>query len=184
MTLNEKTRASIMAARKRAVGINFEHQVDAALVWYEMRGIAAVKKTPEPMRVIRPLAGAQFVACFTSKAQVDYSGTLRGGRAVRFDAKATSRGRIERKSVSSEQEKDLNTHYDLGADCFILCSYSPTHVYRVPWTIFRDMKARLGRQFIKEDDMHACGCERISMKDGIIHIFEREERSQCRRLKE
>ena len=183
MTMSEKARSSAMHARSRAIGAAFESQINATLLWYEQQKIAAVKKTPEPMKVIRPLKGAQFVAHFTFRAQPDYTGTIRGGRAVRFDAKATGRGVIERRCVTNEQERDLDLHLSLGADCFILCSYSPTHVYRVPWIYFREMKERLGHQHVKEDEMKTLGDERISLKDGIIHIFWREEAKQCHIVK-
>ena len=176
MTMSKEARSSAMHARSRAIGAAFETHIDASLIWYEQQKIAAVKKTPEPMKVIRPLAGAQFVACFTKKAQPDYTGTIRGGRAVRFDAKATSKGRIERRSVTDEQERELNAHYALGADCFILCSYTLTHVYRVPWVNFRAMKEKLGHLYVTEEEMTRLGGERLSLKDGIIHIFAREER--------
>ena len=91
---------------------------------------------------------------------------------------------IERKSISSEQEKDLNIHERLGADCFVLCSFSPTHVYRIPWPAFRDMKTKLGRLFVKEDEVAQLGGERLSVRGGIIHIFWREEQNKCRISKE
>ena len=41
------------------------------------------------------------------------------------------------------------------------------------------MKERLGHQHVKEDEMKTLGGERLSLKDGIIHIFWREEQKEC-----
>ena len=93
------------------------------------------------------------MACFTTQAQPDYKGTLKGGRSVVFDAKHTDADRMTRSVISAEQEKELNGHLSLGAECFVLISFGFQQYFRVPWEVFRDMKEHFGRKYIKPEDL-------------------------------
>ena len=75
----------------RQKGQYFEQRLDSTFDYYRERGYAEIEKTPEPMKVIKPEGNGRFLACYTKKAQVDYKGTLKGGRTVLFEAKFTAR---------------------------------------------------------------------------------------------
>ena len=108
---------------KRA-GEHFENMIAASLEWYKDKGVAFVEKTPEPMRPLRPPnRQGQFLACYTKAGQPDFKGTLTGGRAVVFEAKHTDSDRLQRSVISSEQEKQLDRHEKLGAECFVMVSF-------------------------------------------------------------
>ena len=148
--------ARLIGMRSRAAGNYWEELIECSCANYRVQGIAEITKTPEPMR---PLSKAnekgQFLACFTKQAQPDYKGTLKGGRAVVFEAKHTDSDRMLRSVISEEQEKELNSHDKLGALCFVLVSFGLQQYFRIPWNVFRDMKEHFGRKYIKPEDLKA-----------------------------
>lgn len=138
----------------RANGVYWEAIIDAACEYYSRIGIAEIEKTPEPMRPIgSPNGKGQFLACFTKKGQPDYKGTIKGGKAVVFEAKHTDTNRMHQSVITDEQEKRLNNHFSLGADCFVLVSFGLIRYYKIPWDVFRSMKEHYGRKYITPDDI-------------------------------
>lgn len=143
----------IGGAKAHRNGETFEAIIDRACVLYEQAGVAKIEKTPEPMKPLRRLKLGQFVACFTKSAQPDYKGTLRGGRAVCFEAKHAASGRIEQQRVTPEQAEALDKHDELGAVCFVLVSFRFDNFYRVPWHVWRDMPDHFGKVSANEKDL-------------------------------
>ena len=94
-----------------------------------------------------------YLACYTKQAQPDYKGTLKGGRAVVFEAKHTDDDRIEFNRLTKEQRDDLEHHHKLGAVAFVLVSMSLTECFRVPWAVWRDMAATYGRKYMTRDEL-------------------------------
>lgn len=138
----------------RANGDYWESIIDAACEYYSRNGIAEIEKTPEPMRPIgSPNSKGQFLSCFTKKGQPDYKGTIKGGKAVVFEAKHTDTNRMHQSVITDEQEKRLNNHFSLGADCFVLVSFGLIRYYKIPWDVFRSMKEHYGRKYITPDDI-------------------------------
>ncbi len=138
----------------RANGVYWEEIIDAACEYYSRIGIAEIEKTPEPMRPIgSPNSKGQFLACFTKNGQPDYKGTIKGGKAVVFEAKHTDTNRMHQSVITDEQEKRLNNHFSLGADCFVLVSFGLIRYYKIPWDVFRSMKEHYGRKYITPDDI-------------------------------
>lgn len=138
--------------RSRHSGAAFEELVDRSCDYYEEQGIAKIEKTPEPMKVLANLGGGLFKAVFTKQAQPDYKGTLYGGQCIVFDAKHTDTDRIKRSVVTEEQEKCLDAHERMGAECYVLVSFGLRKFYKFPWKLFRDMKYHFGVKHIKEID--------------------------------
>ena len=94
-------------AVSRAQGKHFEEYIDLSLRYYEQRGEAVVEKTPEPMRPTKDLGNGKFIAYYEKAAQPDYKGTLKGGRAVVFEAKYTHSAQMEQSRVTREQAASL-----------------------------------------------------------------------------
>lgn len=92
-------RRQLIGATSRIMGQQFEDRLDQSFEFYSKAGFAHIEKTPEPMKVIKSLGNGRFEACFQKKAQPDYKGTLKGGRAVLFEAKFTASGRVEQSRV-------------------------------------------------------------------------------------
>lgn len=164
----EHYRAVANGRRSKAAGEFWESMIEATCRWYSDRGIAEIAKTPEPMHPIRRLRDGQFVAIFTKMAQPDYKGTLAGGRAVVFEAKHTDAGRLLRNAISTEQEKQLDRHMALGAECFVMISFDFQRYFKVPWVVFRDMKQHYGRKYITPEDL--IGYE-IYYSNGILNFL-------------
>ena len=166
----EKFRRQIRGAQARTAGEYFEETIEKSLRWHEDRGILKAAKTPEPMKPIRPAGKkGQFLACYTKAAQVDFCGTMKGGRSVRFEAKQTETYRFERKRLTDEQMDDLRGHQKLGALCFVILCFGFDHFYRVPWEAWENMKEIFGRLYVREDDLKRF---RIQNVGGVIKIMQ------------
>ena len=143
--------------------------IEAACQHYRLKEIAEITKTPEPMKPLsRPNSKGQFTACYTKQAQPDYKGTLKGGRAVVFEAKHTDSDRMQQSVISPEQEKQLDRHAALGAECFVMVSFGFQQFFKVPWEVFRDMKARYGRKYITPEDVQEY---RVRYIGGVLQFL-------------
>ena len=137
----------------RQKGQYFEQRLDGSFDYYRDRGYAVIEKTPEPMKVIKPEGSGRFLACYTKKAQVDYKGTIKGGRTVMFEAKFTAADRMEQSRVLQSQQDYMDRHQALGARCFVIAGFSSGMVYCVPWDIWKTMKDHFGRKYVTEADL-------------------------------
>lgn len=155
--------------RNKFAGNHFETIIESASVYYKTRGVAVIKKTPEPMKPIKDLGQGKFVAYYEKKAQPDFKGTLKGGRTVIFDAKHTDTDRIQRSVISDEQEKDLDAHEELGALCFVLVSFGFQQFYRIPWQTFKAMKQIYGRMYAKPEELEKF---KIHYTGGVLKFLE------------
>ena len=135
------------------LGQQFESIVDSACEWYLSASEADIEKTPEPLKVVKNLGNGKFLAVFTKKAQPDYKGTLKGGRSVLFDAKHTTTGQMEQSKVTPEQAAALERGSRMGATCFVLIGFDMQRFFRIPWTVWRDMKAVFGRKYVRPEEL-------------------------------
>ena len=152
MRFDVDPRKSIQGARNRAAGSFFEETILRACKHYWLSGQAAIDKTPEPMQPIQDLGGGRFIAHYTKKAQPDFQGNLLGGRSICFEAKHTSCDRIKQDAVTTEQSDVLDVKDALGAICFVLVSFGFRAFYRVPWPVWRDMRAHFGHKYMTQED--------------------------------
>lgn len=145
---------ALQGARSRAQGGRLEEQIEASCALLTETGRADISKTPEPMKpVSQPNKSGQFRAVYTKKAEPDFKGVMLGGRAVMFEAKSTGTGRLNKDRVLPEQVKKLDSYTALGAHCFIVATFDGLRVYRIPWTVWRSMKQRYGRNYVTEADI-------------------------------
>lgn len=161
---------SLRGSQSRQAGAYFENMIEASLRWYEDKGVAAVIKTPEPMKPLsKPNQRGQFLACFTKAAQPDFKGTLTGGRSVVFEAKHTESDRIEYSRLTDEQVEQLERHHKLGAAAFVLVSFGLQDFYRIPWPVWRDMKEIYGYKHIKQPELEPYRVQYIA---GVVKLLE------------
>lgn len=161
---------SLRGSQSRQAGACFENMIEASLRWYEDKGVAAVIKTPEPMKPLsKPNQRGQFLACFTKAAQPDFKGTLTGGRSVVFEAKHTESDRIEYSRLTDEQVEQLERHHNLGAAAFVLVSFGLQDFYRIPWPVWRDMKEIYGYKHIKQPELEPYRVQYIA---GVVKLLE------------
>lgn len=147
-------KASIQGRQNRAQGLAFEELVNATCEYYKQKGEAFIEKTPEPMKPIGVIDRQRgiFKAVFEKAAQPDYKGTMKGGRAVVFDAKYTETDRIQQSAVTQDQWDALDLHEAMGAWCFILVSLDWKY-YRVPWAKWKTMKEDCGHKYMNAEDL-------------------------------
>lgn len=162
---------TMLGRKSKAAGDYFEGIVSAACCFYEEKGIAVIEKTPEPMRVLQPYdrRRGQFICCFAKQAQPDFKGVLMDSTMVIFDAKHTEKERIIRDVVTEEQEKCFERYLKMGAMCFLVISIELKRFYRVPWTIFRDMKIRYGHKYMNLDELKPY---EISYRNGVLRLLD------------
>ena len=162
-------KAVLMGMRNRAAGEEWERILEASCQHYRLTGEAEIEKTPEPMKPIGPKnAKGQFLACYTKKAQPDYKGTLSGGQAVVFEAKHTDSDRLQQSAVTPDQEKRLDRHMALGAECFVMVSFGFREFFKVPWATFRSMKEHYGRKYITPVDVQEY---KVRFIGGILYFL-------------
>lgn len=142
-----------LGKRAKVMGKQFEDRLDKTFAYYDERGYAIVEKTPEPMRPTKSLGNGKFIAYFEKKAQPDYKGTLKGGRALVFEAKFTSTDRMEQSRVLPGQQEYMEKHCKLGARCYVVIGFISGEVYRLPWEVWRNMKEIFGRKYVTEGDV-------------------------------
>lgn len=167
ITLGAQDRKTI-GAISRAQGQRFEQQIEVACDYYRRIGAADIQKTPEPMKPVKPLGQGKFVAVYTTKAQADFKGTIKGGRSILFEAKTTSTGRMEQSRVTPEQQEQLEREWRMGADTYVLCHFCGKGSYRIPWSAWRRMKELFGRKHITPGDVADF---RIPEKNGILDFL-------------
>lgn len=104
-----------MGARKSVDnGKRWEAYIDTECQALRDHRQALVVKSPEPLRLLRPMGDGKFLATFTRKSYCDYQGTLAGGRAVTIEAKSTSSDRFQFSQVAKHQRYILSTVARLG----------------------------------------------------------------------
>lgn len=148
---------SLIAKKSRSDGAYFERLIDEACNLYKIKGYAYIEKTPEPMKVLKAYGSrGQFIAHFEKAAQPDYKGTLSGGRAVCFEAKCTTKDRIDKDRVTDAQTEALLTHARLGADVFVLVAFFNKVVpnyYKIPIQVWEEMKLIFGHKYLLESEI-------------------------------
>lgn len=164
--MNKSTRGYVSQGR----GAMFEQLIERCCINYRRKGIADIQKTPEPMRVIKPINRQKglFQAVFEKKAQPDFKGVLKGGQAVIFEAKHTDAASIERKRISDEQRDNFVSHAELGAECFVLVSFKAKRFYKVPWSDWENMKGVFGKVSVTEKDLVEY---EIQIKGGLLDFL-------------
>lgn len=154
----------------RQNGLSFEKKVIFSCEYYSANHIAAIEKTPEPMKIIGTDESRKglFKAVFEKKAQPDFKGTLNNGRCVLFEAKHTTSNYISKKVVLEVQSNKLNQYESLGALCFVLVSFNFENYYRIPWTVWINMENIFGKAYLKEIDIQKY---KIPHKDDFIDFL-------------
>ena len=153
---NIETERRQQGRRSKYAGERFENIISAACDYYRGENIADIEKTPEPMRPLKPYGDrrrGQYIAVFVKKAQNDYKGILNGGRCIAFEAKHTDAEKIESSAVTERQADLLENYEKMGASCFVLVSFKFEQFFRIPWSVWRDMKEIYGNKHLKRSEI-------------------------------
>ena len=141
-------------ATSRAQGAMFENIISASCDYYREQGYCYIEKTPEPFRVTQAMRNhTAFTGHFAKKAQPDFKGVLKNGRAIVIEAKHTDTKRISKDRISDTQAAALDQYAAMQAHCYVAVSFGLQSIYLIPWDIWRNMELIMGRKYITEDDI-------------------------------
>lgn len=159
MAYNHRSaQASYRGRLNRKEGAEFEKLIERSCEYYREKGIALIEKTPEPIRILTKVDNhGTFKACFIKQAQPDFKGTLKGGKAIVFDAKCTSTDKINVSVLSTEQEKDLLMHNRLGAWAGVILCYSFKTFVMMPILTFTAAREHNGHKWWTADEAERKG---------------------------
>lgn len=149
---NKVSYKSYQSHANNRAGKDFEDLILAGCEYYRRKGIAEINRVPEHFRVLRTFRDGSFLGRFTGLAQQDFSGTLRGGQSIAFEAKATQSDRIKFSVLSKEQMDKLALHHSLGAITGVCCRVKNTCGF-VPWETWSNMKQHYGRLYMTENEV-------------------------------
>jgi len=151
-----------------ARGRQFESWIDAGCRLYKIRGIALVEKTPEPFRCLKKDNRGRAIVQFIHHAQPDYKGVLINGRAIIFEAKSTTKDRIQQAILTTHQAEMLRAYWRLGAYTAV-CVDIQGHYFFVPFEVFDNMKEFFGRKYATAEDLKPWAVR----FDGAIHFLDK-----------
>ena len=141
------------AAMSNGRGRVHEQLIEGACRAYAGEGRAYILKVPEPFRVITKNRGRGIATVqFTARAQPDFVGVLKDGRAIAFEAKHTDSGRLLERAVTPTQAAALQRFADLGGAAGV-CAGIGDECFMIPWGIFSSMKERYGRLYVTAADI-------------------------------
>ncbi len=152
MNHNVNVYKSYQNKRNNAQGHFFEQVIELGCKRYAAEERANINKTPEPFRVLAKERSGIFKGRFTKRAEPDFKGTLKGGRAIVFEAKYTTTDKMKRNVLSSEQLKALKLHHKLGAVAGV-CIGIKDLFYFIPFEVWENMKEIYGRQYLTSEDI-------------------------------
>lgn len=139
--------------QNNAQGKILERLIEAACAKYAMMEEAFIEKTPEdfhPQRIDAKIGKA--TGYYKAKAQPDFKGTLKGGRAICFEAKMTTKDKINKSVITENQARCLSNHAMLGAYCGVCVLVNKTAAF-IPWEIWQTMESHFGKKHLTESDL-------------------------------
>lgn len=113
----------LTAVTQRNRGRWFERLLDQAHAHYAHEGRAQIRRQPTPTLPLReriPGGRIRLIAIPVGRADVDYRGTLAGGRAIAFDAKSTATARGWSGRIPAHQLDILRAEHRLESVCGIM----------------------------------------------------------------
>lgn len=146
-------RRQIIGRRSKASGETFERWLTNACEFYLREGWAYIEKTPEPFHITGKDTNGVVRGYYEKKGQPDYKGILCDGTGIMFEAKHTDSDRINQSVVTDKQWESLDIYERLGAHCYVMVSMGLINFYRVPWSIWKQMKELFGHKFMTEQEL-------------------------------
>ena len=150
-------------------GRGFENLLMKGCQFYQNKGEAVINKVYEPYICTKVLQNGKFIGRFLDKAEPDFKGVLKGGRAIAFEAKATSKSRIQYNVLTEKQREWLEEQADMGAVAFVAIEIKG-RFYSIPYTVWENMKGIYGKKFL----MHGDISEYEVIYDGSVRFLEYE----------
>ena len=143
---------AVQGAVSNARGRDFEDYLDRACQLYRSMGIANIEKTPEPFKCLKKNKGGRAIVQFIHHAQPDYKGVLLNGQAIIFEAKCTTKDRIQQSVLTQNQADMLRDYQRLGAYTAVCVGIQDEYFF-VPFRYFDNMGEFFGHKYATADNL-------------------------------
>lgn len=150
-------------ARQRS-GESAEKLIDSLAEAHQLAGVAVFRRRATP-KVVR---GGKAV--YVGSPGVDYTGHLKGGRALYFDVKRSQSGGFAFSAIRAVQRAELARAHDDGALAFVLVVAGQVlfgaTLHLVPWSAIAAVE-RVGRKSMSRVDLEAFRRPRVLFLEGL-----------------
>lgn len=142
--------------RKRVKsGSRFEALIEKTCERYRKEGLAIIYKNSEPLRPSGKFGkGGAISAYYQKKSVPDFTGVLKGGRAIMFEAKHVSgKPSIPFSRLQEHQERYLIDFEAMGAQSYVLIGFDMTDFYMIPIDDYLNFKANNGKKSLNKNEI-------------------------------
>ena len=142
--------------RKRVKsGSRFEALIEKACDRYRKEGLAIIYKNIEPLRPSGKFGkGGAISAYYQKKSVPDFTGVLKGGQAIMFEAKHVSgKPSIPFSRLQEHQERYLIDFEAMGAQSYVLIGFDMTDFYMIPIDDYLNFKANNGKKSLNKNEI-------------------------------
>ncbi len=151
--VQRKYKAQIIGRNSKKSGETFERWIATACKFYLNKGFAHIEKTPEPFHITGKDMNGVVRGYYEKKGQPDYKGVLCDGTGIMFEAKHTDSDRIKQSVITETQWENLDIYEKFGAHCYVMVSIGLESFFRVPWSVWKNMKELFGHKYMNETEL-------------------------------
>jgi recombination protein U len=156
-------------------GKQLEANILTANRYYDMSGLAVVVQMPTPVKILRIVRNQ--VTGVLQKSTIDFYGTIKGGRAIYFDAKETKKPSFPLSNLEEHQAEHMRKQEKVGATCFIVLEFTQEKEYfLIPFPIleaYLRAAAEGGRKSIPlKDCQERQDIFKLSTSQGYLNYLE------------
>lgn len=151
--VQRKYKAQIIGRNSKKSGETFEGWISTACKFYLNKGFAHIEKTPEPFHITGKDMNGVVRGYYEKKGQPDYKGVLCDGTGIMFEAKHTDSDRIKQSVITETQWENLDIYEKFGAHCYVMVSIGLESFFRVPWSVWKNMKELFGHKYMNETEL-------------------------------
>lgn len=136
-------------------GSRFEALIEKACERYRKEGLAIIYKNSEPLRPSGKFGkGGMISAYYKKKSVPDFTGVLKGGQAIMFEAKHVSgKPSMPFSRLQEHQERYLIDFEAMGAQSYVLIGFDMTDFYMIPIDDFLNFKANNGKKSLNKNEI-------------------------------
>lgn len=166
---------TVTALKIRNNGAKFETLLERYFALQNARFGHVIEKTPEPMRVLSSTNSGVFNACFVKRAQPDFKGVLKGGRACVLEAKSTMKNSFVFDLVKEHQIASLFKYEQAGAFAGVILALNDRQdLFLVPINDFMTLP-----RFLKKKSASIIDLERyrITLDGNLETAFTTDKRA-------
>lgn len=144
-------------------GSRFEALIEKACEQYRQEGTAIIYKNSEPLRPSGNFKGGAIKAFYQKKSVPDFTGILKGGQMIMFEAKHVSgKPSIPFSRLQEHQEKYLIDFEAMGARSFVLVGFDMQDFYMISINDYINLKNTIGKKSLNKKDIEAYRIERTA----------------------